>query len=111
MSPLKNQPAGQILQLINADFGSLDIFKEKFLNAGLNHFGSGWAWVIFDQGHLSLIDTPNQDSPLSGHMHAVLGVDVWEHAYYLKDQNRRKDYLEAWWNVINWDEVNRLLTA
>jgi superoxide dismutase, Fe-Mn family len=111
MTPQKSAPSASFQKIINQDFGNMDTFKEKFLGAGLNHFGSGWAWLIIDHGLLSVITTPNQDSPVTNNQHPVLGVDVWEHAYYLKYQNRRKDYLDAWWNVVNWPEVERLLTA
>lgn len=109
MAPGKLPPSAQILTHIDTTFGSLDSFKEKFLGAALNHFGSGWAWLVVDKTNLSIIDTSNQDSPISLGLNPILAVDVWEHAYYLKYQNRRKDYLEAWWNVINWPEVEKLL--
>jgi superoxide dismutase, Fe-Mn family len=102
-------PKGAIADAINSSFGSFDKFKEQFQAAGLGRFGSGWAWVVDNGGKLEITSTPNQDNPLMEGKKAVLGVDVWEHAYYLKYQNRRADYLGAWWNVVNWDEVNRLL--
>jgi Fe-Mn family superoxide dismutase len=102
-------PAGDVADGINAAFGSFDKFKEQFQAAGLGRFGSGWAWLVSDGGKLSITSTPNQDNPLMEGKKAILGVDVWEHAYYLKYQNRRADYLTAWWNVVNWPEVNRLL--
>lgn len=104
-------PTGQLADAISAAFGSFDSFKEKFEAAGLNRFGSGWAWLLFNRGKLEITSTPNQDNPLMGKKIAgcegipILGVDVWEHAYYLKYQNRRGDYLKAWWNVVNWSEV------
>ena len=94
---------------IDAAFGSFDKFKEKFQAAGMGRFGSGWAWLVDDGGKLEIMSTPNQDNPLMEGKKAILGVDVWEHAYYLKYQNRRADYLAAWWNVVNWNEVDRLL--
>ena len=102
-------PTGDIANGITAAFGSFDKFKEQFQAAGLGRFGSGWAWLIDNKGKLEIASTPNQDNPLMEGKKAVLGVDVWEHAYYLKYQNRRADYLAAWWNVVNWAEVNRLL--
>ena len=105
-------PMGKIADLINSSFGSFDSFKEQFSKAGVGRFGSGWAWVIDQGGKLVIESTPNQDHPMMDGKKAVFGVDVWEHAYYLKYQNRRPDYLAAWWNVVNWNEVNnRLLTT
>ena len=100
-------PTGAVADGINAAFGSFDKFKEQFQAAGMGRFGSGWAWLIDNGGKLEISSTPNQDNPLMDGKKAVFGVDVWEHAYYLKYQNRRPDYLAAWWNVINWDEVNK----
>jgi len=102
-------PTGAVADGINSAFGSFDKFKEQFQAAGMGRFGSGWAWLIDNGGKLEIMSTPNQDNPLMDGKKAVLGVDVWEHAYYLKYQNRRADYLGAWWNVVNWNEVNRLL--
>jgi Fe-Mn family superoxide dismutase len=102
-------PTGDVANGINAAFGSFDKFKEQFQAAGLGRFGSGWAWLVDNKGKLEITSTPNQDNPLMDGKKAILGVDVWEHAYYLKYQNRRADYLAAWWNVVNWPEVNRLL--
>jgi Fe-Mn family superoxide dismutase len=102
-------PSGAVADGINASFGRFDKFKEQFQAAGLGRFGSGWAWLIDNGGKLEIASTPNQDNPLMDGKKAILGVDVWEHAYYLKYQNRRADYLGAWWNVVNWAEVNRLL--
>jgi Fe-Mn family superoxide dismutase len=104
-------PTGDVANGINAAFGSFDKFKEQFNAAGLGRFGSGWAWLVDNNGRLEITSTPNQDNPLMEGKRAILGVDVWEHAYYLKYQNRRADYLAAWWNVVNWGEVNRLLTG
>lgn len=103
-------PSGALADAINAAFGSLDALKEKMNNAGLTRFGSGWAWLIKDSsGQLSVISTPNQDNPLMDIAETkgtpLLGVDVWEHAYYLKYQNRRAEYLNAFWNVVNWNKV------
>jgi Fe-Mn family superoxide dismutase len=104
-------PSGAVADGINTAFGSFDKFKEQFQAAGMARFGSGWAWLVDNGGKLEITSTPNQDNPLMDGKKAVLGVDVWEHAYYLKYQNRRADYLGAWWNVVNWSEVNRLLKA
>ena len=99
-------PSGKLAEEINATFGSLEAFKEKFEAAGVGRFGSGWAWLIVNKaGKLEIVSTPNQDNPLMDGNKPVLGCDVWEHAYYLKYQNRRADYLKAWWNVVNWVEV------
>ena len=102
-------PTGQIADAINGAFGSFDGLKEKFAAAAIGRFGSGWAWVVADGGSLSIESSPNQDSPRMSGKNAVLGLDVWEHAYYLNYQNRRPDYIAAWWNVVNWAEVNRRL--
>ena len=103
------QPQGKLAEAINAAFGSFDAFKEKFANAGMTRFGSGWAWLIVKEGKLEICSTPNQDNPLMDLAEVkgtpILGVDVWEHAYYLKYQNRRADYLGAFWNVINWNKI------
>jgi Fe-Mn family superoxide dismutase len=104
-------PSGPVADAINASFGSFDKFKEQFQAAGMGRFGSGWAWLVDAGGKLEITSTPNQDNPLMDGKKAILGVDVWEHAYYLKYQNRRADYLAAWWNVVNWAEVNTLLQA
>ena len=102
-------PTGQIADAINGAFGSFDGLKEQFAAAAMGRFGSGWAWVVADGGSLSIESSPNQDSPRMSGKNAVLGLDVWEHAYYLNYQNRRPDYIAAWWNVVNWAEVNRRL--
>ena len=101
-------PTGKLAEEINASFGSFDAFKEKFEAAGLGQFGSGWAWLIVNKsGKLEVTKTPNQDNPLMEGNKPILGCDVWEHAYYLKYQNKRADYLKAFWNVVNWNEVSR----
>jgi len=102
-------PTGAISDAINGAFGGFDKFKEELKKAGVGRFGSGWAWVVDNGGKLAIESTPNQDSPLMEGKKVVFGVDVWEHAYYLKYQNRRPDYLDAWWNVVNWNEVNKRL--
>lgn len=98
-------PTGQIADAINSAFGSFDGLKEKFAAAAMGRFGSGWAWVVADGGSLSIESSPNQDSPRMSGKNAVLGLDVWEHAYYLNYQNRRPDYIAAFWNVVNWDQA------
>src|SRR5437016_657345 len=100
-------PMGNLASAINAAFNSFDAFKEKFAAAGAGRFGSGWAWLIKTSSGIEISSTANQDSPIMEGKFAVLGLDVWEHAYYLKYQNRRPDYIAAWWNVVNWTEVNR----
>ncbi|HZP48677.1 MAG TPA: superoxide dismutase [Vicinamibacterales bacterium] len=102
-------PTGQIADAINGAFGGFDKFKEEFKKAAVGRFGSGWAWVVDNGGRLSIESSANQDSLLMDGKKIVFGIDVWEHAYYLKYQNRRPDYIDAWWNVVNWAEVNRRL--
>jgi superoxide dismutase, Fe-Mn family len=102
-------PTGAIADAINGAFGSFDAFKEQFAKAGVGRFGSGWAWVIDNGGKLAIESSANQDSPLMEGKKIVFGIDVWEHAYYLKYQNRRPDYIGAWWNVVNWAEINKRL--
>jgi superoxide dismutase, Fe-Mn family len=110
MGPKGGAPSGAIADAINKTFGGVDKFKEAFEKAGLGQFGSGWAWLVKTKaGAFEIKSTPNQDNPMSNGDFPVLGNDVWEHAYYLKYQNRRADYLKAWWNVVNWDEVNNRL--
>lgn len=115
MAPNKDQtvrkPAGKIAKAIDTGFGGFDAFKEKFSTAGMGRFGSGWVWLVSDNGTLLIVDTPNQDSPLSEGKIPLLGLDVWEHAYYLKYQNKRADYIQNWWNVVNWDEVEKRYAA
>src|SRR6266700_1796232 len=102
------EPTGELASAIDQTFGSFDQFKAAFNDAGVKRFGSGWAWLVLDSsGKLSVISSANQDSPLMEGQYPVMGNDVWEHAYYLKYQNRRPDYLAAWWNVVNWDEIAR----
>lgn len=105
-------PSGKVAEAINSAFGSFDAFKEKFNAAGTTRFGSGWAWLIVKDGKLEVTSTPNQDNPLMDVAEVkgtpILGADVWEHAYYLKYQNKRPDYLAAFWNVVNWTKVNEL---
>lgn len=98
-------PSGDLGAAIDAAFGSFDAFKEQFEAAGVARFGSGWAWLVLDGGSLAITSTPNQDSPISEGKTPLLGNDVWEHAYYLKYQNRRPEYLKAFWNVVDWDKV------
>ena len=103
-------PKGDIESIVTSNFGSFDSFKEKFTAAATGRFGSGWAWLVKDSGgKFEIISTANQDSPLMEGKKPILGLDVWEHAYYLKYQNRRPEYIAAWWNIINWDEVNKQL--
>jgi Fe-Mn family superoxide dismutase len=104
-------PSGEVADAINAKFGSFDAFKDQFNKAATTRFGSGWAWLSVDKGSLVLESTANQDSPLSEGRTPILGLDVWEHAYYLKYQNRRPDYIAAFWNVVNWDEVSKRYAA
>ena len=102
------EPKGKIADAIKKAFGGFDKFKEEFANAGLNRFGSGWAWLVVNNGKLEVYSTANQDSPLMENKTPILGVDVWEHAYYLKYQNKRGDYLNAFWNVVNWKKVEEM---
>ena len=101
-------PTGAVADAINHTFSGFEKFKEEFSNAGINRFGSGWAWLVSEHGKLSVISTANQDSPLMEGKIPLLGVDVWEHAYYLKYQNKRADYLKEWWNTVNWHKVDEL---
>ena len=113
MSPNSGgEPGGAVGSAISASFGDFASFREKFNAAAVGRFGSGWAWLVRDgSGKLAIESTPNQDNPLMAGKHAVLGLDVWEHAYYLKYQNRRADYIQAWWNVVNWGEVEKRFGA
>ena len=99
------EPTGALADAINSAFGSFADFKEKFKAAGVNQFGSGWAWLVKDGSGVAVVSTPNQDNPISQGKVPLLGVDVWEHAYYLKYQNKRPDYIDAWWNVVDWAKV------
>jgi Fe-Mn family superoxide dismutase len=99
------QPDGDLASAIESAFGSFDDFKAKFKDAGVKRFGSGWAWLVHDGSGLAVVSTANQDNPVSDGQTPLLGVDVWEHAYYLKYNNRRPDYLDAWWDVVNWSKV------
>jgi Fe-Mn family superoxide dismutase len=99
------EPTGELAKAIDASFGSFNAFKEQFTKAAMTQFGSGWAWLVWDGKALKIGPTPNQDTPLSSGKTPLLGLDVWEHAYYLKYQNKRADYVSAWWNVVNWDFV------
>ena len=101
-------PVGNLASAINAAFGSFDTFKEKFAAGGVGRFGSGWVWLLKTGSGVEITSTANQDSPIMEGKHAVLGLDVWEHAYYLKYQNRRPDYIGAWWNVVNWQAAEKL---
>jgi superoxide dismutase, Fe-Mn family len=105
------EPGGELGDAISSAFGSFADFQGKVKAAGLGQFGSGWAWLVHDGSGLEVISTPNQDSPISAGKTPLLGVDVWEHAYYLHYQNRRPDYIDAWWNVVNWDTVAERFTA
>jgi len=105
------EPSGQLADAINDAFGGFDKFKETFAAAAAARFGSGWAWLVVDGGALTVMSTANQDSPLMDSRTPILGLDVWEHAYYLKYQNRRPDYIAAWWNLINWEEVAKRFGA
>lgn len=113
MKPGNAQPEGKVLEAINGSFESFDKFKEEFTKAAMTRFGSGWAWLVSDNGKLKIGSTPNQDNPLMDVSDfkgtPLLGLDVWEHAYYLKYQNKRNEYIESWWNVVNWDEVAKRL--
>ena len=104
-------PSGAIADAISSTFGNFDDFKKQFNDAGTKQFGSGWVWLASDKGKLKIMSTPNQDNPISQGLYPVFGNDVWEHAYYLKHQNKRADYLGVWWNVVNWDEINKRLAA
>ena len=102
-------PSGKIAEAINGTFGSFDSFKDQMNKGGAGRFGSGWVWLVDNGGKLAVESTANQDNPMMEGKKAIMGIDVWEHAYYLKYQNRRPDYLAAWWNVVNWDAVNARL--
>jgi Fe-Mn family superoxide dismutase len=105
------EPGGALGAAIKSAFGDFAKFREQFSAAGVGRFGSGWAWLINSGGKLSITSTPNQDNPLMEGQKAIMGLDVWEHAYYLKYQNRRPDYIQAWWNVVNWKEIEKRYSA
>ncbi|MGD7043981.1 superoxide dismutase [Jeotgalibacillus proteolyticus] len=105
------EPSGELAAAINEKFGSFEKFKEEFAAAGAGRFGSGWAWLVVNNGQLEITSTPNQDSPLTEGKTPVVGLDVWEHAYYLKYQNKRPDYINAFWNVVDWNAVEKLYVA
>jgi len=104
-------PTGSLADQIKTDFGDFEAFKKLFNETTAKQFGSGWGWLVIQGGKLQVITTANQDSPLGQGFYPILGNDVWEHAYYLKYQNRRPDYIDAWWHVVNWGEVNKRLAA
>jgi Fe-Mn family superoxide dismutase len=105
------EPDGDLAAAIESSFGSFSDFQGKFKDAGVNQFGSGWSWLVHDGSGLAVVSTANQDNPLSDGKTPILGVDVWEHAYYLKYQNKRPDYIDAWWNVVNWAKVSELYSS
>ena len=108
LTPETKELSGELKDAIESKFGSVDKFKEEFEAAGAGRFGSGWAWLVVNNGELEIVSTPNQDNPVTDGKAPILGVDVWEHAYYLKYQNKRPEYLKAFWNVVNWDKVSEL---
>ncbi|MBZ5516024.1 MAG: superoxide dismutase [Acidobacteriia bacterium] len=105
------QPSGKLADALKGTFGSFDTFKEKFSAAAMGRFGSGWAWLVSQGGKLDIYSTANQDSPVMEGKYPVMGIDVWEHAYYLKYQNRRNEYIAAWWNVVNWPEIEKRFSS
>jgi Fe-Mn family superoxide dismutase len=105
------EPDGALREAIDSAFGSFDDFKAKFKDAGVNRFGSGWSWLVHDGSGLVVVSTANQDNPVSDGQTPLLGVDVWEHAYYLKYQNKRPDYIDAWWNTVDWAKVAERYSA
>jgi Fe-Mn family superoxide dismutase len=111
MGPGGGAPSGELAAAIDSTFGGLDALKEKVSQAAITRFGSGWGWLVWNGSALEVMSTPNQDSPLMEGKTPLLGIDVWEHAYYLNYQNRRPDYVAAWWSVVNWDEVARRYAA
>jgi Fe-Mn family superoxide dismutase len=112
MGPGKGgEPSGDLAAAIEQAFGDFDSFKQQLTDVSVNHFGSGWGWLVYNGATLELLSTINQDSPLSLGMHPLLACDVWEHAYYLKYQNRRPDYVGAWWNVVDWGKVTERFTS
>jgi Fe-Mn family superoxide dismutase len=111
LTPDNTELSGDLKDAIEAKFGSVEDFKDQFETAAAGRFGSGWAWLVVNNGELEIVTTPNQDNPVTDGQTPVLGVDVWEHAYYLKYQNKRPEYLKAFWNVVNWDKVSGLYKA
>lgn len=112
MGPKKGgKPTGSLEKAITGKFGSFEDFKREFEQAALTRFGSGWAWLVSRSGELEIVSTPNQDSPISRGFYPIIGIDVWEHAYYLKYQNKRPEYVKAWWNTVNWDEAQKRLDS
>ena len=109
MTPKKEGPSTSLLEEINKSFGSFNSFKEEFNRQALAIFGSGWTWLVSNNGKLEIVNTLNQDSPVSQELQPILALDLWEHAYYLKYKNKRADYIEAWWNVVNWSEAEKYL--
>lgn len=107
LKPNGSQPSGNLLEKINQTFDNLDSFKEKFSASATSVFGSGWTWLVLNNGNLEIVNTPNQDSPVSLGQIPLLALDLWEHAYYLKYKNKRADYIQAWWNIINWEEAEK----
>ncbi len=105
------EPDGALAEAISSTFGSFSDFQAKLKETGINQFGSGWSWLVHDGSGLAVVGTPNQDNPISAGSTPLLGVDVWEHAYYLKYQNKRPDYLDAWWNTVNWSKVSERFSA
>ena len=105
------EPEGDLADAIKDKFGGFSDFQEEFKNAGIGQFGSGWAWLVHDGSGLAVVSTPNQDTPIADGQKPIIGVDVWEHAYYLKYQNKRPDYLDAWWNVVNWAKAGKHFAA
>lgn len=106
-----SEEKGEVVEKINEKWGSLDSFKQEFADKAAARFGSGWAWLVVDNGELAIVTTPNQDNPVTDGKTPLLGLDVWEHAYYLKYQNKRPDYINAFWNVVNWEKVDELYQA
>lgn len=102
-----SEPTGILKEEIDKTFGNFNSFKEKFNQSAIGVFGSGWTWLVWDNGKLAIVNTYNQDSPISSGQFPVLGIDIWEHAYYLKYKNKRADYINAWWNIVNWDETTK----
>ena len=105
------KPEGELAKKIDEDLGGFDKFKEDFKKAALGQFGSGWAWLVLDNGKLAIVSTPNQDNPISQGKKPLLGIDVWEHAYYLKYKNKRADYIDSWWNVVDWKKIEEIYNS